>query len=99
MGEEAVERLREVAEMDIDDPGITEIHTRDARAILAALARAEQAEAERDALREALAEVHEYECGCARPGSLNRCVAQPVVVFAALSAGSGTLPSGERESK
>jgi hypothetical protein len=41
---------------------------------------------------EALWQVHEYNCGCDTPGSLDRCVAQPVVVFAALAE-----PTGEKE--
>jgi hypothetical protein len=32
----------------------------------------------------ALEEIHEYHCGCDRPGDLAACVAQPVVVFAIL---------------
>jgi len=41
---------------------------------------------ERDKLGQALEEVHDYHCGCARPGDLHICVCQPVVVFEVLRA-------------
>lgn len=44
--------------------------------------RAERAE-------EALRDIHEYHCGCKCPGDLSLCVAQPVVLFAALASGAG----------
>ena len=47
--------------------------------------RAVAAEERAAELEKALAEIHEYNCGCETPGSLDRCVAQPVVLFAALS--------------
>lgn len=41
---------------------------------------------ERDALRAALNEVHEYQCGCDRPGNPSACVAMPIEEFATLAA-------------
>lgn len=44
------------------------------------------AEARVEALSEALTEVHEYHCGCDRPGNPAACVASPPWSFAALAA-------------
>jgi hypothetical protein len=45
----------------------------------------------RDA-EKALADVHEYQCGCDQPGRLDLCVAQPVVVFSRPAAASVVSP-------
>jgi len=46
-----------------------------------------KAEAQLAQVERALREIHEYHCGCDTPGQLDRCVAQPVVPFAALHQG------------
>lgn len=53
--------------------------------LFAALTRARVAEARVKALEAALREVHEFHCGCDRPGNPASCVATPIEEFAALA--------------
>jgi len=55
-----------------------------------------RAEEERDEAQGALADIHNYLCGCARPGQLDVCVAQPVVLFEALATPEETKEAGTR---